>query len=68
MNRPLIGAEPTQPVRFAKAAAEFHDLLGKRFLLPVDRPFADLLRSVKPIPAPVDAPATPAEIQTARAD
>jgi hypothetical protein len=68
MTRLSIGAEPIQPVRFAKADAEFHELLSKRLLLAIDRPFADLSRSVTPIPAPVDAPATPAEIQTARAD
>ena len=68
MSRPVVGAEPTQPVRFAKADAEFHELLGKRLPLPVDGPFADLLRSVKPIPAPAADPVKPTEVQTARAD
>jgi hypothetical protein len=68
MSHPLVGALPTEPVRFAKADAEFQELLGKRLPLPVDGPFADLLRSVKPIPAPAAAPAEPTEIQTARAN
>jgi hypothetical protein len=68
MSRPLVGALPTEPVHFAKADAEFQELLGKRLPLPVDGPFADLLRSVKPIPAPPAAPAEPTEVQTARAN
>jgi hypothetical protein len=68
MSHPFVGALPAEPVRFAKADAEFQELLGKRLPLPVDGPFADLLRSVKPIAAPAAAPAQPAEIQTARAD
>lgn len=65
ISRPPIAAEPTTPVRFAAADAEFGALLGKRLPLPVDGPFADLLRSVRPIPAPVQKPI---EVLTARAD
>jgi hypothetical protein len=68
MSRPLVGALPSQPVHFAQADAEFQELLGKRLPLPVDGPFADLLRSVRPIPAPSAPPVEPAALQTARAN
>ena len=68
VSRPLVGAEPMQPVRFAKADAEFQELLGKRLPLPVDGPFADLLRSIKPIPASTAVSVPSSEILTARAE